>query len=611
MNITIISSEKDIKLATHGAKIVSLNPIIDVRLEKLDMEFSGLDYYDIDYGRIHGDAWNLINAWMSAKITDKKLTDLLTYAKISMIKAQKYILFQAMITLIRQYRILDAVIRKDKPKKITLIHRHKVSLVEYDTDFTAPLLIQICKNKKIKLKIIYSRGDRVLKAHQQIADIGIKALLHTRNMQRKSYYQIKKKNTAKLLFFHLGDDCMRISDPIARGLQDDYTSSIYICGDGVRKNSARSHASKTGIDYSYLEPFMNSQLCCKAKQFDFHNKKIWKKLGKSSMFRKLFDYDGFDLYPAFQPVLMRTLIRDFYENIKKILAMDAAVKKLKPKAGFVMNDVLFWGYVAATTLKHNGIPSVHIAHGPNTDRFSHSTLHTDHIFVWSELEKKKVESFGIGSDRIFVVGTDIYRNLLEKYGNVSRSVVCKELGIAKNQKILVFAARIPITKDFGKIRHLVSNFENDKDIQLIIKTHPADISATPKKLASMFETTKTIFINNYNFYKLLAAADMLISHDACRTSLDSIIFARPFILCVLPPKQNDDTDYKIEYDEKMIDIIRVDRIQALNRDYVQKILADNTRLSKFKSQSRKYFQKYYSELDMEFIRKFIVEQRCR
>ena len=94
-----------------------------------------------------------------------------------------------------------------------------------------------------------------------------------------------------------------------------------------------------------------------------------------------------------------------------ILLIQKSVKKNKPKAIFLANDVCFFEKVMIEIAKNEKIPTFLLLHGA-APRFGNLKVdnQTDFLVVFSELMKKKFIEFGFNENKILAFGHPLYSN---------------------------------------------------------------------------------------------------------------------------------------------------------------------------------------------------------
>ncbi|MFC1722679.1 hypothetical protein ACFL0V_00925 [Nanoarchaeota archaeon] len=590
-----------------------MNSIIDDFLVGMEIDFKGLEDFNIDLRPAFKAAWNMVNNWQSAKIGRKKLAEILTYKGFPFLHMHKTQCYDTLVKMLKQLHILESIIEKENPDIVYLFYTYQGYYVETDMDFVVPLLRQFANKFGFTFSIVSNRLNILRQLYQRILNFGISSLSTIRFFHRRFFNGLpERSNKENILFFHHGTTNMKVTDRLYRELQNQDCNSIYICSDGVLKNNGYAHATKEGFFYTYQEPFVDNNICAVSRRFEKRNCSVWKRLFNAKSFRQLFFYRNFDLFPVFQPVLESLFIKKFYDEIRIALATDKLVQDLRPKVGFLANDAIFSGHMAVYALRKNSIMSITIAPGPFADKYVNSEVNADYIFVWSDLEKENMIGYGIPREKIRIIGTDTYANLLARFGHANKRSLRDKFQIPNNMKVILFACRFTVGKDFKKISKLIDLLRTDRQLNntfLIVKMHPGDISISVKQLERLFDTDNVLFVKDAPFYSLLRVSNLVISSDKCCTSMDSIMFSVPFIIWSISDRIDEDSPCKIPFDESIDIFVRLEGYGALTSDVLNPMLFDKQVIKKFKRLSRRYYQKHYSSLDVEVVQDFLDKRK--
>ncbi len=588
---------------------VSLSAAIDSMLESKGISFRRIEDYDgIDISLVRKYAWELIDSWGCQKVKGRSVSEHFTIKGFPFWEANRFKLYIMLIKVVKQLIIFDEILAEENPDEVFFYDPADMYYVEKDIDFSTGLLEEICRKRNIRLTVKRGVSGVIRKSVQNFLLWMIYWVTIFRQEQRRRFsdfdkesdYGVENQDRKNILFFTYGVSNMAVSDKPFMSMKEEGYHPIYICGDGPRRNKVLEHVSKEGMEYAYSENFLTRKISSDANRLAQVYRKRWNTLFNKSCNNK-FMFRGYDLLDTILPALEMAFIKELYTDLRLVFAMERLVSVLKPSAGLMTNDMIFWGFTAAYALKKKGILSITLAHGPLADIYGASQINSDYMLVYSELERQRKIDSGVRPEKLKIFGTDSYNRLLSRFGSIKREDVLRSLGISSKKRIVLFPCKVPVEKDFPKINRLDELFREEKDITVIIKLHPSDVSISLDNLRSRFSSKSIIFIRDIPFYKLLRAADLVISHSTCRTALDSIIFGVPLIIWDPPDRLNEDSVCKIPFDEKMDLFVRLDSYDAFDKKLIHRLLADKGSKASKQSLGKKYHKKYYSGVDLNVL----------
>jgi len=566
--------------------VVSLNPLCPGK---------SIENYDYDLSVVRRDAWKLVHEWPAKKFSGKTLDNHLKLGDFSMWYANKIPIFIILCKVLTLAIKIRSVMEKEKPDEVIVQDEFEPYYVESNRDFVVPVADAICNAMGIRLRTYTVPGNNLRRLKHRLVAIGLDMLTEFRTLQRKNFSSLSRPN---ILFFHYGVSNLAVTDRLSNELE----STAHVCSDGVMKNRLHDIMQQNHHNYTYLEPYLTGHMKLLALHHAKTARKSLQRVLKNPKFASTFAYQGISLDGIMIWAIEQIIVENYFENSMTYLAMDALLKKVRPKVGFLAEDQLFYGYAAAHAMRKNNVLSITLAHGPLACEYESSVISADYIFVWSQIEKSSMVKRGIPSRRIHVAGTDTYNLLLRRYSGKSQQLA-KELGAGKN-RILTFAAKDPVLRDFTKISKLADLTKDIKNLKLIIKLHPADVSISTEKLKELFPFQNIIFLRATPFYALLRVSDLVITNQMCRTGIDAIVFSVPLVIWDPPDNMNEDSSSKVTYESSLKPYIKVEG-DKMATELIEKMLDNVKQKKKFRIMSKRYYEKYYSGLDVNHIKKFL------
>lgn len=497
----------------------------------------------IDLRHVRRDAWKIVSSVEADLSVDG----------FSLWNAHKFEIYHVLVKVLRDIQVIEAISELG-PSKVVYQPVDNPDYTVRTMDYIPGILSQA--SQKHGFELILRKGRKNLKG--LVLPLAAKA----RSLQRKKMKSSLDK--ADILFFHYGTPSVDLTDDLYWSIKEDGHKPMYVCRDGVVRNSLYDYCTKNKIDFTYLEPYEIPG------RYDVD----WKKIQLS--------HGDYDLSGIISPALERLF--EAPDNMRIYHAMRSLIQQVKPKAGILTNDNGFYGIAAAAALEAEGVDCYSLSKGPMPDRFACSESPAKKLFVWGPLEKQRKIESGIPREKIVVVGTN-------KYGE-------KKPRISHRKKNIVFACRRSVLDDLRNIRHVNDTFR-EPGINIVIKVHPADFVADVNKLKKIFNADVQ---KETSFFKLLQTADLVISHGMCKTCLDTIFYGVPLIILDPEPQMDIDYETKINFDEKIAPFTRA--VGSIDKKEAMKKLNDDY-FNDVSRRSEEYFSRYYKRLDMDKIKSIL------
>jgi hypothetical protein len=573
--IVLVYSGKGLTRAIKTAEktdseIISLTPETDMLLSLRGVMFKSVSDYRIKavpYEDIYLKRLKLFNEWGKVKINEDSLSKNLIMEGIDTWDCIENEAGEANLEFIIFYAdIIQRIVDEEKPTSVTIFQLTNIYFVPRDKVFFPPLIESICRKHKIKLTLI-GKASKIKQVMQKPVDYLISLMKRYRQGQRK---KLKNYNPGekKVLFFLYGGGMDKTSH-VQKALVEKGISAMTICSAGIMRDPCSDYFEKRNMEYAYSESFIDSEIIKKTSRLNSKLNEIWKLMIRN---RRAFTYDGIELFPAFSHQLEYFFRIRLPELITFILTLDKITGEMKPSLIINMNDSVFYGRAVVSHAKLRKIPTLLMQHANQIDISCRIEPRSDFIASWHSINPstlKKKEDIS----RFHVTGTTKQNTLVDDMKRCNKDMIRQKLGIDKSKKIVLFAARFPISRDFLRIKDFENILKEKENVVGIVKIHPADTISSQKELSWVFRSKNLIIIRDIDFVSVLSISDFVISTDECTTSTDSIMVNKPLIII----------DYEKGFDQIMTDLadkkITIPCLRATKepelKEYIDKLLYDD------------------------------------
>lgn len=592
--LVIVDSSESLKLICKDDLVLCLNPKFESYLESKEITYSTPYSYNINVSNVRKDSWRLLNDMEVIRLKDHKtIGETLTYNGFPLFTESKLPFYLVLFRMLEQLETINYIIEEENVHTIKYYYKYKTYLMERDFDFLYNILKELKNQKKIVLKVTHSKKNLMNLLKQKSINSLKNSVSKYRSNQRNKFDNYKQnKNKQKILFFHHGKANTVVTDSLYKEIDHDKFDCIYICSDGFLSNSLKEHLDKENFNYIFSESYIDNNVKKKINNYSTIHKKAMNNI--HDVLKENMIYKNYNIYNIIDFVIKKELDYSFKQKLTTSLSIENIIKSIKPSSGVVVNEYCLFCAIGAYMLNHNNIKSYCVAQGPLADIYIGSVLISDKMLVWSKLEKEHKITTGINKNKLVAIGTDSYKNIKKRIDKIKEEDIIKKLNLSKNKKIITFACKDPVKKDYFRIKALNNLINNDKNISTIIKLHPSDKSISISKLEKIFPNFT--FVQDITFYELAKISDLVISNSSCRTSIDTIMFNIPLILWDPQVEFDPALPGKINYDIKIKPFKRFTGFDKISKEEIDDMLFNKKTKEKYINLSKQY-SKYYSGLD--------------
>lgn len=443
------------------------------------------------------------------------------------------------------------------------------SVVKITEDFqTFEIISQLCKIKKIKLE--YSRKELLrFKTVQKIIFQGQKyryKKIHLNKSKKREdlFYHSKQKNSLKLedkfvfvvptiyrrSILNLKTGKSEKGEYIQQPIMDLIKKKGKISGidvDYTFKGDFKIllERLKSDMDWTPLEIFVNNEKQDGHKTF----LKKYKKILASNQFKKLFEYNGILFWEQIEFTLLKMSFAShfpFYLNL--IDSMAELLLENKPKAIFLTYETGPFALPIIIAAQRYGIKTIGIVHALipkilSMDSYLYRDTDIplkfpipDYTLVFGDSSKNNLIHYGYPKDKIIAFGNAAFFNLNNIIKILDNTTLYQKYNITKKQKVILFTTEYlqefhishgKYDYDTQILLHLLKNFSNKNDFEIILKPHPTEDPKSYEKIIKKYNA-KNFQVIQDNLFELIHISNMVISIYS-NSIMDALCLKKPVI----------------------------------------------------------------------------------
>lgn len=208
--------------------------------------------------------------------------------------------------------------------------------------------------------------------------------------------------------------------------------------------------------------------------------------------------------------------------------LKSCFSKLNPKKIVIMNEVTEIGRIAALVSQELKIKSYYLPHASISNHPAYSEIPTDFMFVSGDRDLNKMIEYGASKEKMVLTGQPRYDFIINmKYK--TKEELCKDLNLDPNKKIIMYASNPISTIEVQTVcQGLVLWMEKNKDIQLLIKPHPAQTEEEIVQIMDGLGFTHYVIKKKCDLYEVLKHVDGVVVTDST-VGLEAMYYSKPVI----------------------------------------------------------------------------------
>jgi hypothetical protein len=259
-------------------------------------------------------------------------------------------------------------------------------------------------------------------------------------------------------------------------------------------------------------------------------KNEWALYKNRDEYEKLFIFSGVSLQPLLEPYL-DMVVNDRVPYLAELMSFyEEKLKKHKVKCIVLPNDCQEMMRLVVLVGEKIKIPALVIQHGILLKgiKFDNNHMTAQYSAFWSNRFRDEFVEEGLNPENTFVTGApffDRYMPYLNNHPKVNSDI----------KRVLVITTNAPLGLAYGEfdmpelfITSVIDSLKKIKNIEIIIKTHPAESVEYYQNLLKNYNCGNAAISRNSNLPELLQQSDLIISAGST-VLFEARIFKKPII----------------------------------------------------------------------------------
>lgn len=508
------------KIKDKKNPIIITDYITSSELEKYGIKSKRFGDYLESYIKSYFVAKKSVDKWFMSKYFDK----IKNYKGINLCEVIDEEFAYFLEDIFDYIKVMENVIKKENPDKITIIG--KLGLIN-----------------KIFASYSESRGIKVeqISRLQRISDF-IDMLIKKESFKAR-FYKFPGINRREFVKTKKNIKTSENNSIMLAGLDDTYFDRLGSVPDVLLKNkenffdlctnlNTQIRIREKNIPFFSFGDFLAMKDKKEIKKKEKYLKDYWKKLRGDEEFRRIFDYDGIQLFDVLEKEIESLIKIKFPWAMYYLGAIEKCFDSQKVDV-VVSGDAAIMPTRAIVRMANlKGIPSLIIQNGIMAcpTGYSFAPLIATKFAAWGKVSKEFMTKRGVESRRVAITGNPLshdYRKI-----NVGEEFFNK-FKLDKNKKIILLltggCGQIYPEKQFVELtKVLIKMLKEFDDRQLVIKLHPREKKEIYENIARR-EDAKNVCIMEDNLKELISIADVIVSVGSTAL-LEAIALDKPIII---------------------------------------------------------------------------------
>lgn len=599
---------KNQKILVYGKKSGTKHNTVYVKEEDFQMAFDE-ESFTIPLAKL--------NEIQKKYINKKPLSELFEYEDFSIWWLMHPTIYPKIKKIINFILKFTEYIDEFKPTKIII-----------NEDFSMlDIISQICKRKKIHIKFSKSQYLKFTKLNK-IKNFAQKyrytSVTNKKISTRKKLYKQKNKKISsienKIIFVTPSRYRRFILNPttyesekgeyIVQNIMNLITDSENILGidaDYTFKGNLEilHERLESQIPWMPLEVFLTKE----HKKNKEHNQflKKYAEIISSENFKNLFEYEGISLWNQLEFEFLKLSFTPYLPSYLNIFdSLKFTFQKNKPKAIFLPYETGSLAQMFIIAAHKFGIKTIGIAHAitaKGNPMYSYEYFWNnsnklgfpipDTTLLFGNYSKQVLIKQGYPEDKFIIFGNAAFFNLDAILTHLSSKPLFEKYNLRKDQQIILFTtehlqkyytAQGKYDYDTRILENLLENFAGNKNITVVLKPHPHEITSEYEKTLDKFKAPNFHIIQG-DLFELLHLSNLVISVFST-SMMDAITFRKPVIRVVF-----DNFQHSIPYDQFGVVIpTNLDNLV----DSVEKLLNDKKLQEELEKNRIKFIKEQYN-----------------
>lgn len=513
-------------------------------------------------------------------------------------------------------------------KFVEYIDEFKPTKIIIESDFSMfDIICQICKRKNIKFdysKHQYLKFEKLNKIKNFVQKYRYKSITNKKITYRKKLYKQKNKKVPSIENKIIFVTPSRYRRYILNPKTHESEKGEYIVQNIM--NLIPDHENILGIDADYtfkgnpkiLHERLESQISwipleilhTKEHQKNNEHKQFLKKysdITSSDNFKNLFEYEGISLWNQMEFEFLKLSYAPYLPFYLTVFdSLKLTFQKNKPKAIFLPYETGSLAQAFIIAAHKFGIKTIGIAHAITargnpmysyehfwnvSDKFGFPI--PDVTLLFGNYSKQVLIKQGYPEDKFIIFGNAAFFNLDEILNLLSSKPLFEKYNLPKDQQIILFTtehlqkhytAQGKYDYDTKILLNLLENFAGKKNITIVLKPHPHEITTEYEQVLEKFNAPNFRIIQG-DLFELIHLSSLVISVFST-SMIDAITLQKPVIRVVF-----DNFQHSIPYDQ--FGVVVPTNLNNLSTS-IEKLLKDKKLQEELKKNRTKFIKDQFN-----------------
>jgi hypothetical protein len=297
-------------------------------------------------------------------------------------------------------------------------------------------------------------------------------------------------------------------------------------------------SERQDIPYLPAEIFWTSKANEEGKKARKHFKTLWKSLSASPEFKDLFKFQGEDISPRLNPFFKYYFHTVLPRKIKLISMTKTLLDNLKPSLILAQNESAGWEKILISEANKRNIKTIALQHGiiyKLHEGYFH-TQHTNSSFpdltlVYGPEVERVLYKNNYPKNSVKAIGQPRYDKLVYYQNKKVIANFLKKHNLSSDKKLFLLATQ-PVEEKVRRelFKNTIEIFKSLKDIQLIIKPHPAETNLDFYKKTLQNTNSNAILLEGKDdTFEAIASSDYFATMTST-VALEAMMFKKPLFI---------------------------------------------------------------------------------
>jgi len=515
-----------------GSKVIATNRLVQRKLAKAGISSCFIEDYipAEEIPVFYEECYTIVKEIGKAKIDNIELRDLLSFNGVSLWDTYDSKIWSDLLVKLPPLIFFYECLRKEKPSEICVIddkywfENAKIinqmlnlnAQIKHQTHFFSSLEVGL---KQFAITI-FQKGKKFRPIVEFILLLPRLITKYERNNGKK-----------KILFFVSTRNHFVNALPVIRMLQkrndviiQNLCMDLFVLG---KKAIVSKLFLKEGISHNHLQQYANLSLLKKVFKGYKHINHCQHLIGGNLNSLETVKLHGINLTPLLTNYIIFLIKYELQYLIYYVELIREMLDKEKPDMVALLCEFNRDSRSLIRFSKERKIPLYYIEHSIIYDGPLTRGLDSDYMAVEGSALKKRLENYGVPSEKLIVTGRPVYDEIIKTKDKIDVSLF-KKFGLDKTKKIVLLATN-PYGEDNARklVSAVVNAINKFDELQLIIKPHPRESVDFYQRLLDElnFKNGKAI---DYDTFELIKISELVIVVTST-VGLEAMLCNKPVI----------------------------------------------------------------------------------